>query len=82
VKVTVPGDDVAVANELSPALVAVAIHVPAPVAVTPPIELTAQPVAVPPVITYVIAPVPLPPEVVITTVDPTVPEADERTSVA
>lgn len=57
---------------LSPAFVAVAIQVPAPVAVTDPVLDTAQPAAVPPVIAYVIEPVPLPPEVISATGVPTV----------
>jgi hypothetical protein len=48
--VIVTGADVADAKEVSPAFVAVAIHVPAPVLVRSPCESTAQPEAVPPVI--------------------------------
>ena len=72
VNVIVTGADTAVAKVLSPALVAVAIQVPALVAVRSSCASIAHPVAVPPVIAMVTRPVPLPPDVVSETGVPTV----------
>jgi hypothetical protein len=78
VNVIVTGADTAVAKVLSPALVAVAIHVPAPVAVRISCKSIAQPAAVPPVIAMVTDPVPLPPDVVSETGVPTVAEPPDK----
>ena len=72
VNVIVTGADTAVAKVLSPALVAVAIQVPALVAVRSSCASITHPVAVPPVIAMVTRPVPLPPDVVSETGVPTV----------
>jgi hypothetical protein len=81
VNVTVNGAEVALAKFASPALVAVAIQVPAPVAVRIPCALMAHPEAVPPVSAKETAPVPLPPVVEVATGFPTVPEDPEKISV-
>ena len=70
VKVTVAGEDVAVANEESLPLLALTIQVPAPVDVTSPCAFTEHPVAVPPASAYVMFPEPLPPPTVTVTVSP------------
>jgi hypothetical protein len=82
VNVIVTGADTAVAKVLSPALVAVAIQVPALVAVRSPCKSIAHPDAVPPVTAIVTRPVPLPPDVVSETGVPTVAVPPDKVSVA
>ena len=77
---TVAGADVALANEVSPSLVALTIHVPAPVDVTSPCAFTEHPAAVPPVTAYEILPVPLPPPTVTVAVSPIFADTPVRVS--